>query len=124
MLKVNVGNKELLTIPYRLIMTPADYVEFQLRLILGDKAHLISKGELKSLSYMYLYPNIKEATNQLISLHIRNSKKSVDNDLSKFRSLNWISTQEDNIVFNSNITINKTPEYYLIRIEPNIDARD
>lgn len=107
-------------IEYSLLMNKLEYIEFQLRLIFGEDSKLLSKGEFKVLSYFFYYPNLDESFNKILSSGLRTNRKSIQNDLTKFRdkSYNNLLTVEDGVVkFNENIVILLEPAKFELNIE-------
>lgn len=104
-------------IPYELTLSLPDYIEFQLRLIFENEINNFSKGELQVLSYLYLYPNVNEAIDKLLASRIRSSRKSVHNDISKFRGYSILSLDDKIVKFNPDIIIVKTPNLFSVKVK-------
>lgn len=111
---------KLKQVEYSLLMNKLEYTEFQLRLIFGEESKLLSKGELRVLSYFYNYPIVTEAINQILTSGLRTNKKSIQNDLTKFRdkSYNNLITVNDGIIkFNDGIIILLEPAQFNLNIQ-------
>lgn len=104
-------------ITYSIQLSKIDYIEHQLRLIFGTDTKELSNGELKVLCYLSLYPEIKEAKFQIINNGVRTSKKSIDNDITKFKDLNIIEVVDCKVKFNDSIIVYFQPSYLLTKIE-------
>lgn len=95
----------LKTIKNNLDMSLVEYVEFQLRLILGSSVINYSKGELQVLSRLYLNKYLKDSIDVILKDKIRTNKKSIDNDIRKFKKDEILDIIEDKIEFNNAFVI-------------------
>lgn len=93
----------LKTINFNLNMSLVEYVEFQFRLILGSFVTNYSKGELQVLSRLYLNNDLKQSIEIILTDKIRTNRKSIDNDIRKFRKDNFLEIVDDKIEFNKDL---------------------
>ena len=102
-------------------LSPVEYIEYQLRLLLGNEVNTLSKGQLKILSYFYKYRNVKEASSVILDSKLRTSKKSIANDLTTFgeHGLKWLKVQEGNIEFIEAFRLKESPDEFLVKIKVN-----
>lgn len=106
----------LKTIKNNLSMTLVEYVEFQFRLILGSFVSNYSKGELQVLSRLYLNTELKESIDIILSDKVRTNRKSIDNDIRKFRKDNILEIIDDKVEFNKDFFIITEDANFFLKI--------
>jgi hypothetical protein len=104
-------------IPVNLKLPLVDFIEMQFRWALGKEARKMSKGQLSVLSIFYIHRDVKEAKRKIIDEGLRTNLKSVDNDITFFKDLDFIDVHEGKIIFKGKGGAAKTDKTFLVKVK-------
>lgn len=104
-------------IPVNLERNKIDFVEMQFSWALGNKVKEMSKGQLTVLSIFYLYRDIKEAKKIIVEKGLRTSSKSIDNDITFFKSSDFIDVVDGHIIFKGKGGAAQSDKTFVIKVK-------